>query len=62
MVYSLFHMLTPPKFNHGQRELPFPNHHFGYPAVSFHMSNVQNPVDIPLYCLVDRDPYNLGLS
>ena len=23
-----------------------------------HMSNVQNPVDIPLYWLVDRDPYN----
>ena len=26
-----------------------------------HLSNVQNPVDIPLYWLVDRDPYN-GLS
>ena len=23
-----------------------------------HVSNVQNPVDIPLYWLVDRDPYN----
>ena len=23
-----------------------------------HLSNVQNPVDIPLYWLVDRDPYN----
>ena len=22
------------------------------------LSNVQNPVDIPLYWLVDRDPYN----
>ena len=24
---------------------------------SSHLSNVQNPVDIPLYWLVDRDPY-----
>ena len=22
------------------------------------MSNVQNPIDIPLYCLINRDPYN----
>ena len=33
-----------------------------YKAGSFntatHVSNVQNPVDIPLYWLVDRDPYN----
>ena len=27
-----------------------------------HLSNVQNPYDIPLYWLVDRDPYNGLLS
>ncbi len=27
----------------------------------YHLSNVENPVDLPLYWLVDRDPYN-GLS
>ena len=39
---SLKAMITPPqKFNidtkhgHIEKELPFPNHHFGYPAVSF---------------------------
>ena len=26
--------------------------------IGLHLSNVQNPVDIPLYWLVDRDPYN----
>ena len=25
---------------------------------SIHLSNAQNPSDIPLYCLVNRDPYN----
>ena len=30
-------------------------------SLHFHLSNVQNPVDIPLYWLVDRDPYNGSL-
>ena len=30
----------------------------GFLIASFKVSNVENPVDIPLYWLVNRDPYN----
>ena len=28
------------------------------PFSKFQMSHEKDPVDIPLYCLVNRDPYN----
>ena len=42
-------------------QVQYPDLRYLYPLVinrAAHVSNVQNPVDIPLYWLVDRDPYN----
>ena len=54
-------LITPQKSNidtkncHFERELPFPNHHFGYPAVSFRGSRplARDMENGRVYCLAD---------